>query len=77
MEFMPLQVRFWISSDSMEINNPISILSIFFPKCCVTFFSVAGISGNKEKGCNSLVLAGGYKDDKDTGYEFTYTGKLI
>merc|ERR1712223_2272443 len=35
---------------------------------------VAGISGTKEKGCNSLVLAGGYEDDKDHGYEFTYTG---
>jgi len=35
---------------------------------------VAGISGGKDKGCNSLVLAGGYEDDKDHGYEFTYTG---
>lgn len=35
---------------------------------------VAGISGTKDKGCNSLVLAGGYEDDKDHGYEFTYTG---
>ena len=35
---------------------------------------VAGISGTKDKGCNSLVLAGGYEDDKDHGNEFTYTG---
>ena len=36
---------------------------------------MAGISGTKDKGCNSLVLAGGYSDDKDLGYEFTYSGK--
>lgn len=35
---------------------------------------VAGISGTKEKGCNSLVLAGGYEDDTDEGFEFSYTG---
>ena len=40
------------------------------------FFTVAGISGTKDKGCNSLVLAGGYADDKDLGYEFTYSGKV-
>ena len=40
------------------------------------FFTVAGISGTKDKGCNSLVLAGGYSDDKDLGYEFTYSGKV-
>ena len=37
---------------------------------------MAGISGTKDKGCNSLVLAGGYSDDKDLGYEFTYSGKV-
>ena len=37
---------------------------------------MAGISGTKDKGCNSLVLAGGYADDKDLGYEFTYSGKV-
>ena len=35
---------------------------------------VAGISGTKANGCNSLVLAGGYEDDTDEGYEFSYTG---
>ena len=40
-------------------------------------FTVAGISGTKDKGCNSLVLAGGYADDKDLGYEFTYSGKVF
>ena len=38
---------------------------------------VAGISGTKEKGCNSLVLAGGYEDDIDYGDEFSYTGKFL
>ena len=38
---------------------------------------VAGISGTKEKGCNSLVLAGGYEDDTDEGTEFSYTGKFL
>ena len=37
-------------------------------------FPVAGISGGKDKGCNSLVLAGGYKDDHDDGEEFIYSG---
>ena len=41
----------------------------------VIFFAVAGISGSSKTGCNSLVLAGGYEDDKDSGHEFTYTGK--
>ena len=40
------------------------------------FLTVAGISGTKDKGCNSLVLAGGYSDDKDLGYEFTYSGEV-
>ena len=35
---------------------------------------VAGISGTKEKGCNSLVLAGGYEDDTDDSDEFSYIG---
>ena len=55
-------------------NGDINDMSLKHILIFFTFFSVAGISGNKEKGCNSLVLAGGYKDDKDTGYEFTYTG---
>ncbi len=35
---------------------------------------VAGMSGQKEVGSQSIVLAGGYEDDVDDGYEFTYTG---
>ena len=35
---------------------------------------VAGISGSQKRGCESLVLAGGYEDDVDRGFEFTYTG---
>ncbi|KAM6963306.1 LOW QUALITY PROTEIN: E3 ubiquitin-protein ligase UHRF1 [Aplochiton taeniatus] len=35
---------------------------------------VAGIHGRSNDGAYSLVLAGGYEDDKDDGNEFTYTG---
>ncbi|EJF64044.1 hypothetical protein DICSQDRAFT_100629 [Dichomitus squalens LYAD-421 SS1] len=35
---------------------------------------LAGISGSKDAGCYSVVLSGGYEDDKDEGYRFTYTG---
>ncbi|KAI0648067.1 PUA-like domain-containing protein [Trametes meyenii] len=35
---------------------------------------LAGISGSKHDGCYSVVLSGGYEDDKDEGYRFTYTG---
>ena len=38
---------------------------------------VAGISGTKDKGCNSLVLGGGYEDDTDDGDEFLFTGKFL
>jgi len=31
---------------------------------------VAGMSGQKDIGCQSIVLAGGYEDDTDNGYEF-------
>lgn len=36
--------------------------------------SIAGISGNEKKGCWSIALSGGYEDDVDEGYRFTYTG---
>ena len=36
---------------------------------------VSGIAGSeKNGGCVSIVLAGGYEDDVDNGDEFTYTG---
>ena len=35
---------------------------------------VAGISGQSKIGCQSIVLAGGYEDDKDEGTKITYTG---
>jgi len=35
---------------------------------------VAGIAGTGSVGCQSIVLAGGYEDDVDNGYEFYYTG---
>ncbi|KAM3876053.1 E3 ubiquitin-protein ligase UHRF1 [Diretmus argenteus] len=35
---------------------------------------VAGIHGRSTDGAYSLVLAGGYEDDVDSGNEFTYTG---
>jgi hypothetical protein len=35
---------------------------------------VAGIAGRAEEGCQSIVLAGGYEDDTDDGFEFIYTG---
>ncbi|CAG0895764.1 unnamed protein product [Darwinula stevensoni] len=35
---------------------------------------VAGISGRENDGAYSIVLAGGYEDDKDDGEEFIYTG---
>ncbi|TBU40292.1 PUA-like domain-containing protein [Dichomitus squalens] len=34
----------------------------------------AGINGSKDEGCYSVVLSGGYEDDKDEGDRFTYTG---
>lgn len=36
--------------------------------------TVAGISGNEKEGCWSIALSGGYEDDVDEGYCFTYTG---
>ncbi|WWC92266.1 uncharacterized protein L201_007220 [Kwoniella dendrophila CBS 6074] len=36
--------------------------------------TVAGISGNAEDGAWSVALSGGYPDDVDLGYAFTYTG---
>ncbi|XP_048006035.1 E3 ubiquitin-protein ligase UHRF1-like [Leguminivora glycinivorella] len=35
---------------------------------------VSGIHGRDEEGAYSIVLSGGYEDDVDHGYEFTYTG---
>ncbi|GFO08488.1 E3 ubiquitin-protein ligase uhrf1-like [Plakobranchus ocellatus] len=35
---------------------------------------VAGIHGREDDGAYSLVLSGGYEDDKDDGEEFFYTG---
>ncbi|KAH8929133.1 hypothetical protein BT69DRAFT_317652 [Atractiella rhizophila] len=35
---------------------------------------VAGISGHETKGVWSVSLAGGYEDDIDLGYSFTFTG---
>ena len=37
---------------------------------------VAGIAGQCNIGCQSIVLAGGYEDDEDFGNKFTYTGNL-
>ncbi|XAO22274.1 hypothetical protein I312_101043 [Cryptococcus bacillisporus CA1280] len=36
--------------------------------------TVAGISGNPHDGAWSVALSGGYPDDIDLGYAFTYTG---
>jgi E3 ubiquitin-protein ligase UHRF1 len=35
---------------------------------------VGGIAGRAQEGCQSIVLAGGYEDDTDDGFEFIYTG---
>lgn len=35
---------------------------------------VSGIHGRKEEGAYSIVLSGGYEDDKDDGDTFFYTG---
>ncbi|RUP44194.1 hypothetical protein BC936DRAFT_149809 [Jimgerdemannia flammicorona] len=35
---------------------------------------VGGIGGGEKTGCQSIVLAAGYPEDKDGGEEFTYTG---
>ncbi|QIN80589.1 HNH endonuclease [Rubrobacter marinus] len=35
---------------------------------------MAGISGNARDGADSIVLSGGYEDDKDLGDEIVYTG---
>jgi SAD/SRA domain len=34
----------------------------------------AGISGSASEGADSIVLSGGYEDDRDNGFEITYTG---
>ena len=58
-------------------NLPLNRVICGFTHFHCSFFSVAGISGSSKTGCNSLVLAGGYEEDKDHGYEFTYSGKTI
>ena len=35
----------------------------------------AGISGNKDYGCEAIVLSGGYVDDLDLGEVVIYTGQ--
>ena len=35
----------------------------------------AGIQGNKAEGAESIVLSGGYEDDRDLGNEIIYTGE--
>jgi hypothetical protein len=35
---------------------------------------MAGISGQAEVGAESVAISGGYTDDDDMGFEFTYTG---
>lgn len=45
--------------------------------CCADLVhraTVAGIVGNAEAGCYSIVLNGGYADDVDEGEYLTYTG---
>ena len=32
------------------------------------------LAGQANNGCQSIVLAGGYEDDIDSGFEFYYTG---
>ncbi|KAF9128393.1 ubiquitin-like with PHD and RING finger domains 2 [Mortierella sp. 14UC] len=36
--------------------------------------TMAGISGQAEVGAESVAISGGYADDDDMGFEFTYTG---
>lgn len=38
---------------------------------------VSGISGNEHVGAWSVALSGGYEDDIDVGYAFTFTGQLL
>ena len=73
-------------SAPLNVNLPVFSFKIFlsieylicgFTHFHCSFFSVAGISGSSKTGCNSLVLAGGYEEDKDHGYEFTYSGKTM
>ena len=35
---------------------------------------MAGIHGRESEGAYSIVLSGGYDDDRDEGGEFTYSG---
>ena len=37
--------------------------------------TMAGISGAEDEGADSIVLSGGYEDDKDLGNEIVYTGQ--
>ncbi|KAJ8473348.1 hypothetical protein ONZ51_g7927 [Trametes cubensis] len=48
--------------------------SLFLHHSSVHSGILAGIAGSKHEGCYSVVLSGGYEDDKDDGYTFTYTG---
>lgn len=38
---------------------------------------VSGISGNEHVGAWSIALSGGYEDDIDVGYAFTFTGESL
>ena len=57
--------------------GPFQSCYMFFKVFVSPFFAVAGINGSKKEGCRSLVLSGGYADDKDFGDEFTYSGNEV
>lgn len=67
------KLRFNVSTVGVEVGMcwknriQVSEVGIHLPH-------VAGMSGQKDVGSQSIVLAGGYEDDRDDGFEFTYTG---
>ncbi|KAL7279968.1 hypothetical protein ACG7TL_006379 [Trametes sanguinea] len=58
----------------LTLVSLISISRLFLHHSSVHSGILAGIAGSKHEGCYSVVLSGGYEDDKDEGYRFVYTG---
>ncbi|CDO71448.1 hypothetical protein BN946_scf184909.g42 [Trametes cinnabarina] len=56
------------------MSTQCGLLRLFLHHSSVHSGIMAGIAGSKHKGCYSVVLSGGYEDDKDEGYCFIYTG---
>ncbi|KAH9918942.1 PUA-like domain-containing protein [Epithele typhae] len=68
-----------IPANEFGAIEQVPVLSTFASRTCLYRAAVhkrtmAGISGTKSKGCTSIVMSGGYEDDRDEGDSLTYTG---